>query len=389
MSLSRRPGEHAANRMLVLDLLLGTRFGWRPLPSPVIHFGVLLILAIGIAGAAWLVYATGGTALVYAHILYVPIILAAFFYGIPGGVIAGIAAGLAVGPYMPLDVATGSAQPLENWLKRAAFFALIGATAGLALTLLRRSLRAVVHASLHDPLTGLPNRRGLLQTLDDRLASGQRDDTRFSVLALDVVPLSRYSDVVSTLGHARADSFVVDIGHTIARTLPPTAGVHYLGGLRFVIDLSDAGPGDDREIRNRLLESLDRAVDRGEVPIYIEPYIGIARYPDHGRSSLELLRAAINALVDAMSGKRQQAIYDPERRRDREDRYAILRELTDALRGDPPFVLHYQPQISVQDRRVVGAEALLRWPHPTRTWIPPGQFIELAEQTRLMRPLTA
>lgn len=111
----------------------------------------LLLVAVLLAAATWFVHATGGTRYPYLHVLYIPVILAAFAAGLPGGILAGIAAGLAVGPWMPLDVASGTPQTTVGWVYRTFFFALVGGLTGGLRTLLRSRLDAVdsLARSLH------------------------------------------------------------------------------------------------------------------------------------------------------------------------------------------------------------------------------------------------
>ncbi len=98
----------------------------------------IFIVVLSLLGSAWFVYSTGGVQYATLHILYLPIIFAALVFGAPGGILAGAAAGLLIGPYMPLDTLSGESQNLGNWLYRAAFFCLIGGFVGIGVDALRR-----------------------------------------------------------------------------------------------------------------------------------------------------------------------------------------------------------------------------------------------------------
>ena len=108
----------------------------------------------------WFVWFTGGVKFSAVHVMYVPVIVAALVFGVPGAIVAGIAAGVAVGPLMPLDTATGEAQAVGNWLQRTLFFCLIGALVGVGASLLRRHTRYLAWLNDHDPTTGLLTQTG-------------------------------------------------------------------------------------------------------------------------------------------------------------------------------------------------------------------------------------
>ena len=119
------------------------------------RLGLVLLLILGASfGSGWLVYATGGTKFVYSHTMYIPILLAAFFFRIPGGLIAGIVGGVILGPLMPLNVATGEMQLFLNWLYRLGMFSLIGSLAGIIVATLDTQIGKLGWLSLHHPDLG-------------------------------------------------------------------------------------------------------------------------------------------------------------------------------------------------------------------------------------------
>ena len=134
---------------------------------------LILILAVYL-----LVYTTGGIKFVFSHTMYIPIILASFVFQVRGGVIIGILAGLALGPFMPIEVATGEQQTTINWLYRMAFFVAIGAITGYAVQLLKKHLERVTWLSTHDSFSELPNRLKLEGELK-KLTKGKGADDGF------------------------------------------------------------------------------------------------------------------------------------------------------------------------------------------------------------------
>ena len=143
------------------------------MPSGAAVIGTTTVLALG---TAWLVYATGGVRFAYLHLMYVPVVLSALAFGVPGGLLAGIAGGVLLGPLMPLSTSTGEMQQPLNWIYRLTFFAAIGALVGAGAQLLRRQLRELEWLHEHHPDTGLLNFAGLIKELDERMqnAPGQK-----------------------------------------------------------------------------------------------------------------------------------------------------------------------------------------------------------------------
>jgi hypothetical protein len=142
----------------------------RPVQLQLLGAAFIAILALTVA---FIVYETGGTRYVYAHFAYVPILIGAFLFGLPGGALAGLGLGLLLGPYMPLDVAAGTSQEPTNWLVRAAFFFGIGTLAGTLTAALSRQLLKARRQGRFDSITNIPNTELLAETLQ-RMIRQQR-----------------------------------------------------------------------------------------------------------------------------------------------------------------------------------------------------------------------
>lgn len=135
--------------------------------SPSAKASTLTISAVLLcqASVAWLVYATGGVKFVTPHTMYLPVIVAALVFGIRGGVLSGLAGGFLLGPYMPLDTATGETQELYNWLYRLAYFCAVGGIVGAGVGVLRGQLTTLAWMNDHDARSGLLGRTGLLKAM--------------------------------------------------------------------------------------------------------------------------------------------------------------------------------------------------------------------------------
>ena len=244
------------------------------------------------------------------------------------------------------------------------------------------------HKALHDPLTGLPNRKYLLQRLDEAV---QRPDiTRFSVALLD---LDRFKEVNDTLGHHVGDRLLEMVAQRIQGVLRGEDLVARLGGDEFAVVMPQlANDREAADVSRRVRDALVEPFQLEEVLLELEASIGIALYPEHGTDVEQLMRRADVAMYLAKEQHTGVEVYDPARDRNSTDRLGLLAALRRAL-DDGELDLHYQPKVTIGDvghatAHVVGVEALLRWNHPTRGFIPPDEFIPLAETSGLMHRLT-
>jgi diguanylate cyclase (GGDEF)-like protein/PAS domain S-box-containing protein len=237
----------------------------------------------------------------------------------------------------------------------------------------------------YDQLTGLPNRVLLLR----RLGRALREATRTSrPLALLILALDRFREITNTLGHHNGDLIVRELAGRLGDSLGDGDRVARLRGDEFGVLLPDANSGLARQVGERLVRSLERPFVVQHLPIEVSSTVGISVAPDHGTEAETLLRHADAAVQSARHmGGSAIVLYSPECEPHDPAQLALLGELRRALEANE-LLLHYQPKIDLKTRTVVGAEALLRWPHPKRGLVPPAEFIPLAERTGLLRPLT-
>jgi diguanylate cyclase (GGDEF)-like protein len=250
------------------------------------------------------------------------------------------------------------------------------------------------HQATHDPLTGLPNRKLLMDQLSvatslapRRSDAASSQDRRPFVLCL--LDLDRYKEVNDTLGHHMGDELLVQLAQRIRGSLRSGDVVARLGGDEFAVYLP--GISSDRkavELATRIRESLVEPFRLDELVLVVEGSIGIAMYPDHGVQADELMRRADVAMYLAKELQSGVEVYDPDHDFYNTDRLGLLAALRSALDANQ-LELHYQPEVSLGSGDVVGVEALVRWQHPTRGNIPPDDFVPLAETSGLMHRLTA
>ncbi len=248
---------------------------------------------------------------------------------------------------------------------------------------LRQEAAERAHHAAHDSLTGLPNRASFVAWLDHAVSTGDHA----AVLLID---LDRFKEVNDTLGHQNGDLILQEATGRITRALGETGSraVARLGGDEFAVLLSGvSGPEQVLAVADSVKNALLAPYALENLTFEMGASIGAAVHPADGGDSTILLQRAEVAMYAAKASHGEVRFYAPEHDHYTPRRLALVGELRHAIdNGD--LTLHYQPIASLRTGGVVGAEALIRWPHPHRGFLPPDEFIPIAERTDLIRPLT-
>ncbi|MDP2228854.1 MAG: EAL domain-containing protein, partial [Moraxellaceae bacterium] len=252
----------------------------------------------------------------------------------------------------------------------------------------QRHQERLLHAALHDSLTGLPNRAYLLDHLRRAIALSQRRQSYvFAVLFLDV---DRFKWVNDSLGHVAGDLLLIEIARRLHECLRPTDIVARLGGDEFAVLLNDISTIDDAlHAARRIHTELKRPVSLGNQDAVVSASIGIALGDRPYEAPEELLRDADTAMYYAKSlgHKGEHAVFADFMQQQAASRLRMTSDLRRAIETGQ-LELYYQPVVSLSCGRLASFEALLRWRHPEQGLLGPDLFIPLAEETGLIIPLT-
>jgi diguanylate cyclase (GGDEF)-like protein len=239
--------------------------------------------------------------------------------------------------------------------------------------------------ALHDALTGLPNRVLFRTRTQDAIHVASRSGDGVAVMLLD---LDRFKEINDTLGHHYGDEVLRQVGARLSALLGEDDTVARLGGDEFAILLNSVEtPAAGVAVAAAARRAIAKHFDVAGVRLELGASVGIASYPEHGQDVDVLMQRADVAMYQAKEGRTGVERYVPELDGNSVQRLALAGDLRAALDREE-FVLHYQPKIDLRTRAVKGAEVLLRWAHPVHGWLPPDEFIPLAEHTGLIVPLT-
>ncbi|AZQ09646.1 putative bifunctional diguanylate cyclase/phosphodiesterase [Shewanella khirikhana] len=235
-----------------------------------------------------------------------------------------------------------------------------------------------------DPLTGLPNRTLLLETIAVTIQRARVHRRAFALLFID---LDRFKNVNDSLGHALGDQFLARIARLLERVVGDKGTVARLGGDEFVILADEINSADmAADFVDKLLFQLNNPIQLGDHSIHPAASVGISLYPEDGNSAEDLIRHADIAMYSAKaSGSNQWAFFKQQMTERAAVRLRTEASLHDALKNDE-FLLHFQPKLDLSTGKLMGCEALIRWKKDGRL-ISPMSFIPVAEETGIIVPI--
>ncbi|AOF83626.1 diguanylate cyclase domain protein [Methyloversatilis sp. RAC08] len=240
------------------------------------------------------------------------------------------------------------------------------------------------HLAHHDALTDLPNRLLFDDRFEQAIEQARRLEHRCILLFLD---LDGFKGVNDTLGHAVGDDLLRTVAQRLRAALRRSDTLARLGGDEFVVLTGSVQPEEASRLALKLLDALNEPFELGKEQIRISASIGIAVFPDHGIDRNVLMRAADIAMYSAKSqGRNRYQFFSEDMSERTHERMQMEQGLRRAIEADA-LQVHYQPQLRLGDRHIVGVEALVRWPHPEWGMVSPSRFVPVAEESGIIEAM--
>jgi diguanylate cyclase (GGDEF)-like protein/PAS domain S-box-containing protein len=251
----------------------------------------------------------------------------------------------------------------------------------------RAMAQQMAHSAEHDFLTGLPNRMLLNDRVSQAIGMALRHKMRVAVLFLD---LDGFKYINDSLGHPVGDKLLQSIARRLVDCVRGSDTVSRQGGDEFVVLLAELQEMDDAAVSaRRMLRAVAEAHSVDKHDLHVTTSIGVSVYPDDGLDAETLIKNADTAMYQAKeNGRQSYQFFKPAMNVRAVERQSIEESLRRALERQE-FALHYQPKINLRTGAITGAEALIRWSHPTRGFVSPAQFIPVAEECGLILPIGA
>ena len=245
--------------------------------------------------------------------------------------------------------------------------------------------KRILDLAYRDGLTDLPNRVMFSDRLQQAISLGSRRNQPVTVLVMD---LDRFKVVNDSLGHQGGDQLLIEVARRLRTVVQRGSDtIARMGGDEFAILLPTEDTDDAMVVVRKVQQSLESSISIDGHEVDARASIGIATYPQHGDDLVTLLRHADSAMYLAKRNHTSFAVYDPRYDEGSRQRLSLVSELRQAVDQDE-LVLHYQPKIDLASPGCLHVEALVRWVHATRGFVPPDQFIPFAEQTGYISKIT-
>lgn len=356
----------------------------------ILIFRLLIIIAF-LASGTWVVHFTGGTGYAYPYVILLPVLLSAVWFGLAGAVMSAIMAGLLLGPWMPLDVATDTYQSTKNWLARIAFFLLIGVFSAGLFQSLRQANQRRLQALEIDPRTGLRTQAALIQDLERLLKNPSQGKSSPSAILL--VRMQDLWEILQSMGAETAEKMVNDLARRISQNITKPHKLYRFSKSELAILVSVASQEEiSRQEEVGFIFEVAQKVGEEEtivkgIPLRVQIVAGSYLIGENDQSAEIVINRARTGLSVAIENNVSYRRYDPMFDQKTAERVQLIARVRDGM-ANHEFQLFYQPKICLRTGQHVGSEALLRWFNHEKKMVMPGLFMPKVESTTLIDPVT-
>lgn len=345
-----------------------------PTKHHIVRAFIILILIFAIS---YFVYFIGGTEAAFTHLMYIPIILSAFYFETIGAIVAALVGGLALGPLMPKDVLLGLMQEPISWIFRLIIFIIIGIIIAVLFKYVKNLRETEIERSYRNVLTGLPNMNKLNLDLEEIV----NNKIEFSLIGFRIINLddiNRYVDY--EIGIKSIKKAVETLSSCVNST------VYSIFTNEFAAVLLNSSTENTYSIAMQFLNKICEPllIDKFNIELIIKG--GIVNFPQQAENPYDLIRK-MGIALDQGTNETGLYVYDTVINQKSQEKYEIIHSLFNAIKNEE-FYIVYQPKKSLADSSVIGVEALLRWDHGIKRQINTGEFIKIAENIGIISEIT-
>lgn len=380
---------------MVVDRFLHlSRLYRNAVPSLLRHGANVALIAVLLALGTVLVYETGGTAFAYPYLMLIPVVVASALYRLIGGLVAAAFAGLLLGPFMPLEAATGEMQSTMNWVMRTSLYLVLGGLFGMVFSGLHHINLRNQRALRLDARSRLPNAAALDEDVTramDHLARGEKlhflRQAPVAAVQLTFVRITDLSDILETFGPDAADQALAEMTERIRQHTGRAISIYRFSVAEFVLLDRQAEIEDPKTDLWAIENAFGEMIEVQGIPVKLEAAAGACQVTNADMKPGTLIQRARLALSSAVEKNVTHSVYDAD---DEVRMNNLVRVITGVRKGleNGEFDLHFQPKICMRDGTVTGSEGLIRWYAPSGETISPGHFMPKVETTSLIDPVT-
>jgi EAL domain-containing protein (putative c-di-GMP-specific phosphodiesterase class I)/GGDEF domain-containing protein len=335
---------------------------------------------------SWIiVHESGGTKFAHLHVVYFPVVLAAFRFRVLGGIVAGLVGMIVMGPIMPLDVLAGEPQELNNWVSRGVYLCLFGLVIGLLHDTILSHQQELFRIMNYDPVTNLPLFEAFRRKISAAAQTINDPNDQHVILNFEITTAV---DIRTSFGNDACEDFIKACANRIKSILPEESYLARGGHATFLALIEHVTPQEAGRISNLIVCSLQYPVMMRSLPMRIDSRIGMVVFPDHGTQPDDLVRKSFAAMLQTPSRFSTASVFNEHDDTMRRDNLKLLADLGQAIERKE-IVFYAQPKLCARTGLVRGCELLVRWKHGEEGMIPPDRFIPLAEKSRLIYDITS